>query len=402
MAMDVDNDGSASGSNGARARRAPGGRATHWAVSLQPDTTRPAACKRCGEIFEPDELRVCTWGEREQSRWIHPACLGEGRQVVQQVTPMGRATQQHAATVLAGMAMDTDVLMAEAVESSPDEEAAKAQWAENRLPSAAWWARLGWQSVLRQGLDTFVQIPERLQGAVSNARGKTLEVLEAARVRGDSENEWKAVLSFDLLLLGRGRNTNTCAESLEERLAWWWGGQWEALWASGPQRLQRRRHQRHLQVDLQTVSGPDAFRHSAQQGKKVGRLLLLRYSATSSRPAPRTEETLRKVKQLFPQSTQANNFSANLGAVTGPTDELRQQVEEEVLKLLRRPPKLTAPGLLGTRLEHLAACSEDPDTLRESSPGQRSCSVWRSAHTSYRSTAHCGGGGPTQRRKRRP
>ena len=40
-----------------------------------------------------------------------------------------------------------------------------------------------------------------------------------------------------------------------------------------------------------------------------------------------------------------------------------QEVEAEVTKLLRRPPKLTSPGLLGTRLEHLALCAEDKDTL---------------------------------------
>ena len=39
-------------------------------------------------------------------------------------------------------------------------------------------------------------------------------------------------------------------------------------------------------------------------------------------------------------------------------------MEKEALKLLCRPPKLTAPGLLGTRLEHLAHCTDDPDTLK--------------------------------------
>jgi hypothetical protein len=87
-------------------------------------------------------------------------------------------------------------------------------------------------------------------------------------------------------------------------------------------------------------------------------------ATTSSRPAPRTAETLRKVKQLFPESAVGNNFAGSLAAAPGPTEELRQQVEGEVHKLLLQPPRLTAPGLLGTRLEHLAACSEHPDTLR--------------------------------------
>ena len=244
MAMDVDNNGNDAATTAIRPRPAQGGRATHWAVSLQPDTVRRAACRRCGEVFQPDEVRVCTWGEREQSRWIHAEYMGEGRQVVQQVTPIGRAGREHADAVMSaqtltelsshmsGMEVDTDNPLTEPAASRGDEEAARRQWAENRLPGSDWWAKLEWQSLLRQGLDTFVQIPERLQGVVSNARGKATEVLEAARVGGDSENEWKVTLSLDLLLLGRGRNATTCAESLEERLSWWWGGQWEALWAS--------------------------------------------------------------------------------------------------------------------------------------------------------------------------
>ena len=37
-------------------------------------------------------------------------------------------------------------------------------------------------------------------------------------------------------------------------------------------------------------------------------------------------------------------------------------MEEEVLRLLSKTARLTSPGLLGTRLEHLAGCREDPDT----------------------------------------
>jgi hypothetical protein len=96
--------------------------------------------------------------------------------------------------------------------------------------------------------------------------------------------------------------------------------------------------------------------HTLGAAGEEGRALA---AVTSSRPAPRTAETLHKLKSLFPVSSSGGHFVASLGTPTPPRQELRQQVEEEVLKLLRRPPKLTAPGLLGTRLEHLAACSED-------------------------------------------
>ena len=47
-----------------------------------------------------------------------------------------------------------------------------------------------------------------------------------------------------------------------------------------------------------------------------------------------------------------------------PSPELREEVEEEIVRLLCRAPHLASPGLLGTRLEHLAICRDDPETLK--------------------------------------
>ena len=44
--------------------------------------------------------------------------------------------------------------------------------------------------------------------------------------------------------------------------------------------------------------------------------------------------------------------------------DFESAVREEVVRLMRRPPKLTAPGLLGTRLEHLSATSEDKEAAK--------------------------------------
>ena len=94
-----------------------------------------------------------------------------------------------------------------------------------------WWQRLDWATLLRASQQTYVQVPDRLRGAYTTARGKLLEVLDKADAAGDSEAKWKALLAFDLLLLGNSRAT-TCAEKLEEQLPLWWGGQWDALWTA--------------------------------------------------------------------------------------------------------------------------------------------------------------------------
>ena len=103
-----------------------------------------------------------------------------------------------------------------------------------------------------------MQVPDRHRGAMLEVRQKSLEVLMAARRAGDSTAEWKCFLLTDLLLLYKVEGAGTCAEQLEERLAWFWGGQWTAMWAavSGGKRASPSRrvafacHRWLVQMDL--------------------------------------------------------------------------------------------------------------------------------------------------------
>ena len=98
--------------------------------------------------------------------------------------------------------------------------------------------------------------------------------------------------------------------------------------------------------------------HTLAAAGEEGRAL----AATSAEtPAPRTQETYDQLGDLFLKTSTTHP--------TAPTTPLQQdpafqrEVAQEVQKLLNRPAKLTAPGLFGTRLEHLAACAADPRAL---------------------------------------
>ena len=242
-------------------------------------------------------------------------------------------------------------------EPKEDEQTAQNAWDDNRLPGAEWWSRLGWQTALQNTPSTDVQEPDRLRGAVSTVRGKMLEVLEQAKTTGPAEAEWKALLFLDCFLLGRSRSATTCAESLEERLAWWWGGQWDALWASVAAQSAPPLAPRGEQADRQRARRVHSLAAAGEEGRALR-------AVTSERPAPRTPETNQKLKALFPESGRTSTTANNAAGPGTPTPELRENVEEEVLRLLLRPPRLSAPGLLGTRLEHLAASAEDSQTLK--------------------------------------
>jgi len=207
------------------------------------------------------------------------------------------------------------------------------------------------------GATTYVQIPDRLRGAVLQARRKSLEILRCARERGEAKEEWKLFLVLDLLLLSTSSEGATCAELLEERLAWFWGAQWDALWTSV-------RHGRKIQVaaarngDKQRAARVHTLAAAGEEGRAL-------QATASSKLAPRTPETLTKVKECFPSAAQPAPASESL---PHPPHEILESVQAETVKLLRKPPRLSAPGLLGSRLEHLAdtkTCSETQGWLAE-------------------------------------
>ena len=335
-------------------------RANVWGVDVQAQTTRPASCRSCGLPFQAGELRLCTWGARTCARWTCSTCLQgrlpEGAEF--RATGRGNAESVEAARVqTARMTAPAERLASagEAPAAEPERQADSVQhpaWEERKLPDKEWWTGFSWEDALRSGSTTHVQIPDRFRGAVLQARRKTLEVLREARGQGEAKEEWKLFLLLDLLLLSSSREAATCAEMLEERLAWFWGGQWAALWASV------RNGKKMPTATAKTSDKQRAARvHTLAAAGEEGRALR---ATTSAKLAPRTAETLQKVKACFPTAARPAQRPAQR---PDPPPELFQQVRDEAVRLLRRPPKLTAPGLLGCRLEHLAAATGCEETL---------------------------------------
>ena len=143
----------------------------------------------------------------------------------------------------------------------------------------------------------------------------------------------------------------SCAEALEERLAWWAGAQWEALWGAvaGPPTQPPATTARTTKAKADRV-------HTLVASGEEGRALA---AVAAEPPAPRTDETFERLRDLSPVRPETE---AALPAAVAFDRDFQQEVAKEVQKLLRRPPKLTAPGLFGTRLEHLSACTDDPRT----------------------------------------
>ena len=114
---------------------------------------------------------MCTWGERTQSRWIHPACL-ECPSTVETITPLGASTQRQVAAARAPLRTEAASLVTQTSDQGSDnafEDTARACWAEGALPNPEWWQGLSWSAAVEGGQTTFVQIPDRFRGAAGSS-----------------------------------------------------------------------------------------------------------------------------------------------------------------------------------------------------------------------------------------
>ena len=96
--------------------------------------------------------------------------------------------------------------------------------------------------------------------------------------------------------------------------------------------------------------------HTLAASGEEGRALA---AVSAQPPAPHTDDTFKLLGDLFPARPSTEEA---LPAALPFDTAFQQEVAAEVQKLLKRPPKLSAPGLFGTRLEHLRACTDDPRT----------------------------------------
>ena len=185
-------------------------------------------------------------------------------------------------------------------------------WDQDRLPNRAWWEQLSWDAALRLGSTTFVQTPDRFRGAVLDARDKLLDVLATARQQGEAAPEWKAVLLLDVLLYSNTGQTS-CAELLEERLAWFLGAQWDTLWAAVTTASTLSKGPRRAQTDKQQAARVHTLAAAGEEGRALA-------ATGSKRLAPRIKETLRKTKACFPLAEQ--HGAPDRGQRVPPTPEL--------------------------------------------------------------------------------
>ena len=329
-------------------RPSPGGRALNWIVADQPRTTRAAVCRCCHLVFDEGETRICTQGDRRYGRWVHPECVTGGLRNGMQFTPDTPDDLTSARQLTDQLAHRSVVQPAEDPREVDYIGGLEPPTADSPLPASEFFASLKWEDVRKLQGDTFVQVPARFEGAFCDAMGVAIREICTTADQSRIITGWKAFLIVPWLLLQRppdNQSGDSCAALLTERLDRFWQGDVKSLYRE--------------QIGLSRCKSTkkDTGLTDAMRAKKVKTLARARETgralrATHDTPRVRvTDDVVKELRALYPQS---NDTDGDVEMAETPYESIDlQSLIASLSKELKRLPRLSTPGPLSMRNEHL-------------------------------------------------
>ena len=395
-------------------RRILGGRCTNWKVSAQPDRAQPAACANCSTPFEPREPRLCTStageGCQTQRKYVHLHCLAGGWQphftldaleqsdgaalvtvqrTLQQMhslpapdvwpadhsIPLAPTTEQAQDTNTQQPELPYDDTPATDPASMPPSQAARPDSSTHPHPpqplrpllpagialdDMAWYRDLAWDDISKLAGRTFVQVPARLQHKISAIQHQLVAtILRHGPEAPESLPHWKALLLSSWTFLTRPHNladtSRNAAQVIEDRLTLWELGLYESLHQqTHADSIPTHKRGRKQDAEKRRLQAKAARITTLTSNREVSRALSSLTAAAHpvvDLPAART------IQQLYPNTTRHPAYPPPRHI--DPT--VITQIQDEVSRALRRLGRLTEPGPLGIRPEHLLGLLSEPD-----------------------------------------
>jgi hypothetical protein len=368
--------------DGARPIRRRGLLGSGWAAahaSEQRGGAKPAACAAvgCGARFALGDLRLSPGGRRPS--YYHPTCVEKlpPAEQLRDTETLGANALAEAKRVFgthlsAASCVPTSAPNAADSTTPPADGQPDQGNSLDNLDSSAWDALNA--DLLYDALSTYVptaaNVPERYQGAVTEARVAVLRRIAAASDETAASPPWVLLSLMDRMLFStpahqltsEGRWSRPSLQAcLPERLRRWWAGDWLALLgeaeaeakASAAQATGRGDEKDSLERAAAQV---DALVRDQALGKAARRV----QAATPLATDASVPDKLAALLSPQPATTRARDFPRQ---PAGPADAAQEHLRAELLPKLQRAithgARRSAPGPLGARWEHWATLTGD-------------------------------------------
>ena len=319
--------------------------AISWMTSIQSRRGKRASRRCCNKLFGPDAVRFSKESDFTlgSGRYFHLSCI-----------PGGLHAQD---TVQGEPARDVHVAAAiEAARESPTEAPSAGEQADRSSfvgdsPSDmqrgfAFWNSWDWATAFRLNYSTLIEVPKSLQSAFSERKSTIVsEIVQRSPDSTESLPFWRCLSMFDAFVLNSFRESEESQwEAVSRRLQLVDDGDWASLWQ---------------EAQIVRSSGPLARSDTSSAKKKRAALVqALAVHGEHGRAIKATQEPseimrdstrVREVRALYPKS-RAQNLSLPTPQAWDEDD--LKSLAKQIRKNLRRSPLRTAPGPLGSRLEH--------------------------------------------------
>ena len=222
-----------------------------------------------------------------------------------------------------------------------------------------WYSQLTWDYIADLPGCTFVQVPKRHQTKLAAIQNQLITgILQLGIDRDESLPHWKALIMLPWTLLAKPHNTrdgsHTAAQLIDDRLTLWQLGLHESL-----------HQQTHTDTAPQPLRPPSKQEHKQRMGARATRVATL----VANRETSRALDTLidqqhiiidnrvaGAVQALYPLTANHPTYPHGQGINADAIDRVAAQIP----RALRRMGRLTTPGILGLRPEHLLPLLDDP------------------------------------------
>ena len=213
---------------------------------------------------------------------------------------------------------------------------------EGALPASSWFLQIPWVEMRKLDGNTFVQVPERLEGAFCEAIATALREIASPDTQRALAG-WKAFLLLPWLLLHKPCELpegESCTSLLTERLDRFWQGDVAAMYRECQYAGKRKQNYKHSQVAV--AKRVKTLSRAGETGRALRAL-------DGSPATPVTHATVKALGSLF-KFTGAAAVHVSSG-MESPDDS--GALAEVLEKDCKRLPRLSAAGPLQTRNEHL-------------------------------------------------